>query len=575
MNSTNSSNPKVLPQKQTVISRKQVSPDELLLQNLLNGTLILSTILLFLNLYNSFQKKDYVSVSIIFVAYALVFLMTFARMLPYRLRVFLLSTAYFILGVFSFLQSGINANGLLFFIVSCLILAILEKKNYWPVAVVLTAIVISVLSYFIQTGYIQVGSTLVTFNSILYWISIIVNFVFLSILLTAPVAQYVRRLHSSISDLDEKASALTLDNQALVLKRNEVENSLDRRRLRLVTTRQISREISQQSNLEKLLHDSVELIRSQLSYQHASIFLSDEHDENAYLKAASGEGTQAFLDRNLRIRIHEPGIISNVLAQGDAHIANDLSLEMNTNKNFILPNSQSEMTVPLRVGQNIIGVLDVQSRQKDAFADEDIEMLQSVADQLATIIDKTTQIQNLKTNIASLEENYRSYTRGTWRSHLENTKTNLNYAFVDNSLETTFEQPKIAEEALMIGEPVIAPASSENNPDPDSSLLSVPILLRDQVLGVLNIKYRGQNIPDDLAALVNNASDRLALALENARLLEQIQERAEREHLVGEISTKLRAAADIDSILRTTVSELGKSLGIDEVRIQLKPADVK
>jgi erythromycin esterase-like protein len=89
----------------------------------------------------------------------------------------------------------------------------------------------------------------------------------------------------------------------------------------------------------------------------------------------------------------------------------------------------------------------------------------------------------------------------------------------------------------------------------------------------LNIKYKGKTVPSEMVALVNNASDRLALALENARLLEQIQERAEREHLVSDISTKVRTAADIDTILRTTAAELGKSLGIDEVRIQLKPGE--
>lgn len=125
------------------------------------------------------------------------------------------------------------------------------------------------------------------------------------------------------------------------------------------------------------------------------------------------------------------------------------------------------------------------------------------------------------------------------------------------------------------GEIITAAPGDENNPDSDESIMAVPIVLRDQVLGVLNIKYKGKEIPRDLTALVSNASDRLALALENARLLEQIQQRADREHLVGEISTKLRSATDIDSILRTTAAELGKSLGIDEVRIQLRANENK
>ena len=202
-------------------------------------------------------------------------------------------------------------------------------------------------------------------------------------------------------------------------------------------------------------------------------------------------------------------------------------------------------------------------------------MLQSVADQLAAVIDKTKQIQQLKNSVAFLEESYRSYTQGAWRSHLKGTKEQLNYAYIQNTLETEFEQPKISEEAAISGEAIIAPADSEHNPQKDEAIMAVPIILRDQVLGVLNIKYQGADIPADLASLVSNAADRLALALENARLLEEIQERADREHLIGDISSKLRSATDIDSILRTTVAELGKSLGIDEVRIQLKSADLK
>jgi len=73
-----------------------------------------------------------------------------------------------------------------------------------------------------------------------------------------------------------------------------------------------------------------------------------------------------------------------------------------------------------------------------------------------------------------------------------------------------------------------------------------------------------------LVNLVNTATDRLAVALENARLLETIQERADREHTVAEISSKVRSAQSVESILQTAVMELSKTLGVSEVSIQLK-----
>jgi GAF domain-containing protein len=549
------------------------SSNEVLLQNFLNGSLILGTILFFSNMYTALQNEDYYSVALILIAFGLVFLMTFARMLPYQIRVGFLTLAYYTVGVISLLQSGVNANALLYFLIAVLIFGILEEKSYWAILVVLVALTVSIFSYLIQTELINVSSPLVSVNSVLYWISIIVNFIFLTFLITAPIAQYIHSLHSSIIELDKSNSTLSLENQELAQKRIQFENDLDLRRLRLVTTRQISREISYQTDLEKLLNESVELIRTQLNYHQVAIFLNDERDENAALKAAIGEGSKPLLERNFRIRIHEPGIISSVILHGEPHITNELTEENQQYKSSIQTNSQSELTVPLKVGQHTIGALDVQSEQKSTFGDEDLEMLQSIADQLATVIDKTTQIQKLKNDIASWEEVYSSYTQGTWQSHLKGTKEQLNFAYVQNSLKTDFEQPSISEDAISQGEPVIALAGSEQNPEKDQSLLSVPIILRDQVLGVLNIKYKGTEIPNDLVALVSNASDRLALALENARLLEQIQQRADREHLVGDISSKLRAAADIDSILRTTATELGKSLGIDEVRVQLKTAE--
>jgi hypothetical protein len=102
-------------------------------------------------------------------------------------------------------------------------------------------------------------------------------------LITAPIAQYIHSLHSSIIELDKSNSTLSLENQELAQKRIQFENDLDLRRLRLVTTRQISREISYQTDLEKLLNESVELIRTQLNYHQVAIFLNDERDENAAL----------------------------------------------------------------------------------------------------------------------------------------------------------------------------------------------------------------------------------------------------------------------------------------------------
>jgi GAF domain-containing protein len=544
-----------------------------LLQNLLNGSLILATILFFINLYGALQTTDFFAAAIIMAAYASVFLITFVRTLPYHARVWILASGFFVIGFVSIVQSGMNANGLLYFLVSVMIIGVLEPKRYWLFPVAIIAVSISLLGFLIQSGILNTGKFIISNNSAMYWVAISVNFLYIVFLISVTITQFYQNLGKLITSTSEKSDSLVSDNRNLVLKLAEFEKMSDRRKSRLVTTRQIARELSQQSDLDKLLHDSVELIRSQLGYFHAGIFLTDDRNENAILRAATGEAGRQLLEKKHRLRIRDEGLVGYVISRGEARTAFDVGDDSVKIISPALPNTRSEMAVPLRVGNRIFGALDVQSDQIEAFNEEDIDVLQSISDQLAVAIDKTAQLQTLKQKVNDLEDGYRSYTRGIWQAHLKGSKKQLNYVYKQDTLGTDYQKSDIGDDALLRGEPIVgSPKAAADSEDMESEV-AVPITLRNQSLGVLNIKYKGKTVPAEMVALVNNASDRLALALENARLLEQIQERAEREHLVSDISTKVRTAADIDTILRTTAAELGKSLGIDEVRIQLKSGE--
>ncbi len=554
-------------------SKELVAEKNLLLQNILNGSLILATILFFINLYGAIQSLNYFRVVVIVIAYSLMFLITLVRNIPYHVRVSMISVGYLTVGLVSMIQSGLNANSLLYFLISVLIIAILESGYFWIFPLSTIAVVISIIGYLINRGVINTGDFIIESNSLIFWISVCVNFLYIVFLLSITFSKFFQSLQNLISVTGKENEELSIVNQNLSERLNDFEKMSDRRKSRLVTTRQISRELSTESDLDKLLLDSVELIRSQLGYYHAGIFLSDDRNENAILRAASGEAGRLMLERKHRIRIREEGIVGFVISRGEPRIAFDVAEDSVHLLNPALPNTRSEMAVPLRVGDRILGALDIQSDQINAFSEEDVDVIQSISDQLATAIDKIIQIQLLKQKVSDLEEGYRSYTRGLWQAHLKGSKKQLSYVYKEDTLGTDFQKSETAEDALLRGEPIITtPESSENTEDVESEV-AIPITLRNQTLGVMNIKTRGKTVPADMVDLLNNASNRLALALENARLLEQIQERAEREHLVSEISAKVRASTDIDTILRTAVSELGKTLAIDEVRIQLKSGE--
>ncbi len=543
-----------------------------LLQNILNGSLILGTVLFFLNMYTAIQSANLIAAASVVLAYAILFIITFARMLPYQVRVSLLAASYYIVGTISLIQAGISSGNLIYFFIATLIVALLLEKNMWIIPFGVIILTITLVGFLLNASIISISSTALTTTALMSWLSLAINLLYTTFLISASTSQYFERLRTAIISTYQRDEVLTNENNVLSNKLLDFQNTLDRRRSRLVTTRQISREISQQTDIDKVLRDSVELIRTQLGYYHAAIYLNDNRNENALLKAATGDAGQLLLERNYRIRVRDEGLIGSSIFRGEPIISDNVDVDFPDFKNTALPSTRSEVAFPLRIGQNVFGALDVHAEETHAFSDEDIEILQTITDQLSMVIDKNMRLSNMNETIGRLEESYRSYTRGSWQSHLKGSKKQLAFTYTENTLEPEFDETEIALNALTTGEVITTQSASADDQEAES-ILAVPITLRNQVLGVMNIKYKGKAIPSDLTDLAQNASDRLAIALENARLLEQNQQRAEREHLVSEISARVRAASDIDTILRTTATELGRALGIDEVRIQLKDAE--
>jgi len=127
--------------------------------------------------------------------------------------------------------------------------------------------------------------------------------------------------------------------------------------------------------------------------------------------------------------------------------------------------------------------------------------------------------------------------------------------------------PSAAKEAIVKG--TVVSSAPDVNEDTGRSM-AIPIKLRGQIIGVLNVKFRGGGASEDTEVLLGAAAERLAAALENSRLIAQSRQRAEREHAISEVSAKIGASIDVDAIMRSTVEELGRLLGDSEVSIQLR-----
>ncbi len=166
--------------------------------------------------------------------------------------------------------------------------------------------------------------------------------------------------------------------------------TLDERRAALLQAgAEVSRKVSSILDPERLLSETVDVICDEFDFYYAGVFLIDETNEWAVLHAGRGEAGAQMLDEGHKLRINGPSMIGASTGRADALIALDVGEEPVHFKNPHLPNTRSEMALPLKARDKVIGALTVQSVEEAAFSDEDVAALQAMADQLAIAIDNS------------------------------------------------------------------------------------------------------------------------------------------------------------------------------------------
>jgi GAF domain-containing protein len=340
---------------------------------------------------------------------------------------------------------------------------------------------------------------------------------------------------------------------------------LESQTLRLRVAAEIARDAASARDLNELLTRAADLIVSRFNFYHVGIFLLDKNKEYAVLVASPTEAGIKMMENDHKLRVGEVGIVGRVSASGEPRIALDTGTDIAYFNNPFLPNTRSEMALALKVENNIIGVLDVQSDQPQAFNEDDIAIMQVMADQLATAIERARLLQEVERNLRELENAYGQYTRDNWKRLKDGIGTgSMGYRFDNVRLERITELPEMAGTALAGGQ---ISRSNGQRPEKERSL-ALPIKLRGQTIGVVSLKLR-EGFDSNTVSIVELAAERLASAMESARLYEEARLRADREQSISRVTTAISASAGYEQILQTTVREIGSILGDTEVAIQI------
>ena len=315
--------------------------------------------------------------------------------------------------------------------------------------------------------------------------------------------------------------------------------SLSRRFARLHIAVEIANHISGEKSLPRLFQETAESIQKQFDLYYVGIFLLDASGHNAILRAGTGDAAKAMIAEHHQFPIGETSMVGWTVSHRQARIAQDVNKDVVRVANPHLPETRSEMALPLIFGDAVIGAVTIQSKQPDAFDEDDITNLQTISNALAIALENARLFQETQSKLEELRLVQRLDIQKLWS---------------ETPLKEEYEYSTSPEDLT---------------PDSDLSAIDVPLILREQIIGQLHLEGQQDWTPEE-RNLVETIATQAALAMENARLLEESRQLALRERLAAEIASKVWSSPNTDAILQTAVKELGRALHADEATIELK-----
>jgi GAF domain-containing protein len=324
----------------------------------------------------------------------------------------------------------------------------------------------------------------------------------------------------------------------------EQSHQLEGEARRLAAIAEVGRVITGKRDLDALLNEVVNLIVLRFDFYHAQVFLVDEPRRYAVLKASTGQVGKTLLANGHRLAVGSQSVIGQVVARGEPVIAADTDTDPVHRRNELLPDTHAEMALPLRISGRVIGVLDVQGVTPSAFKADDIATFQAIADQLAIAIENVRLFEQAERDLQDISALNRQLTGEAWRSFMQGRSQTSPVGFKADAAG-------------------IQPVTGIHQPAPAENALSVPLTLRGETIGVLDVRPRDGTTPDEeTRSLIEAVAERVAMALDSTRLSEQAQRQAAREQILSHLSAELQAVTDMDVMLRVAAAEASRALNV-------------
>jgi len=369
-------------------------------------------------------------------------------------------------------------------------------------------------------------------------------------------------LNQALNSLEVRVAERTIAIENIQIQSEKRANELE-------AISEISKVITGEQKLANLLPLITRLVSERFGFYHTGIFLLDETKQYAVLQAANSEGGRKMLARGHKLEVGASGIVGYVAHAGVHRIALDVGMDAVFFNNPDLPTTRSEMALPLKIRNTIVGALDVQSEKSNAFTENDAKNLSILADQISIALENARLFTRTQQALSEAQALYRQNIQEGWAAFTRE-ESSLGYRQNMKGGTELFEPVETAEirEAVSRGSVSLFHADGVAQ----EPTIVVPIKLRGQVIGSLNITApsRDRQWTRDEINLTEVVSERLSIALENARLIQDSQRQAIKQQTISEVTERIGASINLKNVLQTAVEELGRAMPGSEVVLQLK-----
>lgn len=343
-------------------------------------------------------------------------------------------------------------------------------------------------------------------------------------------------------ELRKREAELLLEQQELEKHVEERTSRLTRKTDQLRSASYIARQTAEIQHLSAILINVANLITDQFGFYHTGIFLINETGDQAILQAASSDGGRQMMQSGHSLTVGTQGIVGYVAARKKSRIALDVGSDAVFFNNPYLPMTRSEAAIPLVIRNKVLGVLDIQSDRPQAFSLEDLDVLETLADQVAIAIENARLLDELQTTLMQLEALTSARTREAWSQKLSGRQRVFTYT----PLGLRAEKPT----------------------EPAGNSVEIPLILRGQRIGKISIARRGdESINKVEEEIIAEVANQAGLAIDNIRLLEDATQRAKQEQVVGRLASRFSQSLNIDALIQTAARELGQLPDVAEVSV--------